>query len=120
MGEFSQESRINSIIREKLEHKNIEKEILHTFKLLKKYYFNHGYTPVWIKDGQISKQARQMLKAIKTVEDEGLDPRDYHQDLIEKKMLIFHIMVGGHILIKKKLIESKRGLQYQFYYQTWD
>ncbi len=51
---------------------------LHTFGLIKAMYMKRHYLPLWSAKEQLKPQVNQLIEVIKSVENEGLNPFDYH------------------------------------------
>ncbi len=69
-------------------------EICHSSPVLPVFYEKRLYHPAWVGDSGISPQARTLLQAIRQSSREGLNPRDYHLDLIESLMEKFRRTCG--------------------------
>lgn len=77
--EPDQTANINLAI-EKIFNKNekIYGEQLNFPSVLRDYYQTQQFTPLWIHNDQLISQAKQLIKIIKNVGEEGLNPKDYH------------------------------------------
>jgi L,D-transpeptidase YcbB len=84
---------VQEILREKAGHKirwdggsaamTADGDILVAPDLVHLFYAGREYRPAWITEKGISSQARPLITALKEVEDDGLDPTDYHLAKIE-------------------------------------
>ena len=81
----SQEPVINKLIREKVgKGARIEGEELKTGPLLKYFYKERENEPLWSRKGKLKKQAKEFVYFINKVEEEGLNPTDYHAISLDK------------------------------------
>jgi murein L,D-transpeptidase YcbB/YkuD len=46
-------------------------------KAIEGYYASHGYAPIWIRDGQLTANAKSVIARLKNAEADALDPDDY-------------------------------------------
>lgn len=58
-------------------------EMLLNADLLPGYYLARGYAPVWIDAQGLSNSARQLLDLLRSADEHGLCPEDYHLSRIE-------------------------------------
>ncbi|MFH1352094.1 MAG: L,D-transpeptidase family protein [bacterium] len=62
----------------------IGNEVIYSRKALPQFYEKCAYMPAWIEgDGRLSKNASELIKAVKDSYMEGLNPGDYHIEKIE-------------------------------------
>ena len=75
-------------------------EVVLAADLLRHFYAGRGYRPAWIGEKEISPQVRLLIEALKKVEDDGLNPMDYHLAKIEAELKSI-----------KKAVKKKRSEQ---------
>lgn len=57
------------------------------------FYRAHGHEPLWIGEGGVRPEAKQLLDELKRADEEGLNPADYHVEAIEAALK--RTRVGG-------------------------
>ncbi len=53
-------------------------DIVHASRTLPGFYERRGFSPAWSGEGRLEARSRDLVRAIKAVETEGLRPADYH------------------------------------------
>ncbi len=72
-----------------LQHANapvIDGETLTTWVALRSFYSQRRQQPAWLADGKITAETAQLLAVLRAVDQEGLNPGDYHLAAIERRL----------------------------------
>ncbi len=80
-------SRIESSATPRL---TVGREVVYASVMLPRFYEDRRYRPAWSDKERLARQAGDLLKAIRSVELEGLLPSDYHLERIESTMMSIH------------------------------
>lgn len=62
----------------------IDETRLFSSQLLPRFYYNRFFTPAWLSDAGLNEHAHHLINAIRHVDEHGLQPEDYHLEMIEK------------------------------------
>lgn len=65
-------------------------ELLCGSLVLPRFYGLRGFSPCWITDNGVTKQALHLVQAIRGAEFEGFNPQDYHLGVIESLLKKLH------------------------------
>ncbi len=84
----TQANELSFVLHDKLQKSEpISSQYIHTQPILKKYYQERGFNAVWFKDNyKLKREAKDLLKVLSKVEQEGLNSQDYHFELISEKI----------------------------------
>ncbi|OFX38740.1 MAG: hypothetical protein A2X03_11410 [Bacteroidetes bacterium GWA2_40_15] len=61
----------------------VDNENLTSGKVLSRFYMNRLYTPAWFSRDSLNNNSYDLLRYIRQVDQQGLQPEDYHLHLIE-------------------------------------
>jgi len=62
----------------------IDREELYSSQVLPRFYVSNSYVPAWLKFDHLSHQARLFIEYIEKTDEHGLQPSDYHLEIINK------------------------------------
>ena len=62
----------------------IKDNIIYSTIILPKFYENRGYSPAWIEKNGLKSEVDSLISAIRNCDLEGLNPKDYHLDIIDE------------------------------------
>jgi L,D-transpeptidase YcbB len=97
-------------LREALERPDgprVERESLDV-QALRRFYRRRGFAPAWGVDGAGMERAARLVEALANASAHGLDPRDYHLDVIRNRRTDAHDDAG----IERELLLTDAYLRY--------
>jgi len=102
----------------------IDHEYLFSWNVLQRFYLKRIYTPVWITNNTLDPNGHVLLEYIRHVDLQGLQPTDYHLNLIEKYVdkLVPFIPLDHADMMKLDLLltDAFLLLGFQLYYGKVD
>ena len=60
---------------------------LHAAELVSSFYRERSYAPVWLDEDGLLSRAKELVLTIQRADDEGMNPADYHFDLIRSLLI---------------------------------
>lgn len=73
------DAQITDKLRDMIPNNKLEKRLerVPERKAIESAYASRGYSPMWIKDGQLTSRAKAVIARLKSADIDGLDPVDY-------------------------------------------
>lgn len=100
------ESEIASTLRRLSAARTVGGEALHSGLALARFYQDRAYQPVWSDGLQLLPVAEELLTALPTVAEEGMDPQTYHLPALVERSRRFHTLPTSDLAAELDLLLS--------------